>query len=195
MAEKDPQPEWERRCLRKAKRGDTRAFAQLYQAFAPRLFSRVLLPLLGERAAAEDALADTFKTALEKIGSFEQQGVSVFHWLARIGKNKALDMHRARERTGRALCNFAGMLAPLLDDSPLPGNGLQAEEESRRLRAAVARVLLKLNPRYQKVIELRFLQDRSRQECARMLDLKLGTLDVLVLRALRAFKKEWEEQT
>ncbi len=195
MAARDPQLEWERRCLRKARRGDPRAFGQLYQAFAPRLFTRVLLPLLGDRAAAEDALAETFKTALEKIGSFEEKGVSVFHWLARIGKNKALDMHRQRERTGRALCNFESMLAPLRAESQLPGNGLQAEEEGRRLRQAVARVLSKLNPRYKKVIELRFLQDRSRQECAQMLDLKLGTLDVLVLRALRAFRKEWEEQT
>jgi len=186
---------WEKRCLGRIKKGDMRAFGELYNAFANRLFTRVLLPTLGDRAAAEDALAETFKTALEKIGTFEEKGVSVFHWLARIGKNKALDMHRARERTGRALCNFEGMLAPLLGDSPLPGNGLQAEEEGRRLREAVARVLDKLNPRYRKVIELRFLQDRSRQECAEMLELKLGTLDVLVLRALRAFRKEWEEQT
>ena len=131
---------------------------------------------------------------LEKIDKFEEKGVSVFHWLARIGKNKALDMHRSRERTGRALCNFEGMLAPLLGDSPLPGNGLQAEEESRRLRQAVADVLEKLNPRYKQVLELRFIEDRSRKECAELLELKLGTLDVLVLRALRAFKKQWEEQ-
>jgi RNA polymerase sigma-70 factor (ECF subfamily) len=186
---------WEKRCLSRIKKGDMRAFGELYHAFSNRLFCRVLLPMLGDRAAAEDALAETFKTALEKIDKFEEKGISIFHWLARIGKNKALDMHRSRERTGRALCNFEGMLAPLLGDSPLPGNGLQAEEEGKRLRQAVARVLGKLNPRYKKVIELRFLQDRSRKECAEMLELKLGTLDVLVLRALRAFRKEWEEQT
>jgi RNA polymerase sigma-70 factor (ECF subfamily) len=186
---------WEKRCLSRIRKGDMQAFGELYNAFANRLFTRVLLPTLGDRAAAEDALAETFKTALEKIGTFEEKGVSVFHWLARIGKNKALDMHRSRERTGRALCNFEGMLAPLLGDSPLPGNGLQAEEEGRRLREAVGRVLEKLNPRYKKVIELRFLEDRSRKECAEMLELKLGTLDVLVLRALRAFRKQWEELT
>jgi RNA polymerase sigma-70 factor (ECF subfamily) len=186
---------WEKRCLSRIRKGDMQAFGELYNAFSNRLFTRVLLPLLGDRAAAEDALAETFKTALEKIGTFEEKGVSVFHWLARIGKNKALDMHRSRERTGRALCSFEGMLAPLRGDTPLPGNGLQAEEEGKRLREAVGRVLEKLNPRYKKVIELRFLQDRSRKECAEMLELKLGTLDVLVLRALRAFKKKWEEET
>ena len=190
-----PDLAWEKRCLSRIRKGDMQAFGELYQAFASRLFSRVLLPLLGDRAAAEDALADTFKTALEKIDKFEEKGLSVFHWLARIGKNKALDMHRSRERTGRALCNFEGMLAPLLGDTLLPGNGLQAEEEGRRLREAVAKVLSKLNPRYKNVLELRFLQDRPRKECAEMLDLKLGTLDVLVLRALRAFKKQWEEET
>ena len=102
----EPDLRWEKSRLRRARKGDMQAYGELYQAFASQLYSRVLLPLLSDRAAAEDALAETFKTALERLDQFQEKGVSIFHWLARIGKNKALDMHRSRERTGRALANF-----------------------------------------------------------------------------------------
>jgi len=49
-----------------------------------------------------------------------------------------------------------------------------------------------MNPRYKRAIELRFLEERTRQECADVLEVKLGTFDVVLLRALRAFRKEWE---
>jgi len=48
-----------------------------------------------------------------------------------------------------------------------------------------------LNERYRFAIELRFVEELSREECAARLGVKLGTFDVLLLRALRAFRKEW----
>jgi RNA polymerase sigma-70 factor (ECF subfamily) len=48
-----------------------------------------------------------------------------------------------------------------------------------------------LNARYRRAIELRFVEEFSREECAAALDVKIGTFDVLLLRALRAFRKEW----
>ena len=53
-------------------------------------------------------------------------------------------------------------------------------------------MLARLNPRYRRALELRFFEERSRQECAAALEVKLGTFDVLLLRALRAFRKEWD---
>jgi DNA-directed RNA polymerase specialized sigma24 family protein len=54
-------------------------------------------------------------------------------------------------------------------------------------------VLASVNPRYRRAIELRFLDDRSREDCARLMEVKLGTFDVLLLRALRAFRQQWHE--
>jgi RNA polymerase sigma-70 factor (ECF subfamily) len=49
-----------------------------------------------------------------------------------------------------------------------------------------------LTPRYRQALELRFFRDLAREECAQLMQVKLGTFDVLVLRALRAFRREWE---
>ncbi len=150
------------------------------------------MPRLGERSAAEDALAETFRTALERLHQFEPQGVSVYFWLARIAMNKATDMHRVRGRTHRALVNFKALVEPLSSRSDDPGTTLEAHQELALLRQRVQQTLERLNPRYRRAIELRFLGDRPRQACAEALEVKLGTFDVLLLRALRAFRREWD---
>jgi len=184
---------WEQRCLRRAQKGDRQAFAELYRKFADPLMGRILMPRLGNRQAAEDALSETFRMLLERLDRFEDQGVSVWHWLSKVAVNKATDMHRVKGRTRRALVSFEGLLGPLRSDSgPRPDGALEDASEAEVLRGAIEATLAKLNPRYRTAIELRFMQELSREDCAQALEVKLGTFDVVVLRALRAFRREWE---
>ena len=94
---------WERDCVARAVAGEARAFGEIYDAYAARLYRRVLYPLLGNAAAAEDALAETFRVAFQRLDSYRPGEVSIYYYLATIARNKALDMHRARKVTGRAL--------------------------------------------------------------------------------------------
>lgn len=183
---------WERRCLERARRGDRRAFAELYEAYAGPLYGRVLMPRLGNAQAAEDALSETFRTLLERMDRYEDQGKSIYHWLSRVAVNKANDMHRVKGRTSRALANFESLLAPLTGAVDDPAELTEDRDEQARLAQVVHDVLGRINPRYRRAIELRFLEDRPRQACAEALEVKLGTFDVLILRALRSFRKEWE---
>jgi RNA polymerase sigma-70 factor (ECF subfamily) len=183
---------WERACLARARGGDRAAFAELYRRFAQPLFARVLLPKLGNRQAAEDALAETFRTLLERIDRYEDQGTTMWFWLCRVAVNKALDMHRVKARTSRALVSFEDMLAPLRTNPDDTADAVEGRVEQAAARDTVGRVLVKINPRYRRAIELRFMEEKERQACADLMEVKLGTFDVLILRALRAFKKEWE---
>lgn len=184
--------EHERALVLKARRGDRAAVATLYRTFAQRLYGAVLMPRLGDAQAAEDALSETFRTALERLDAFDDHGVSIYFWLSRIAMNKATDMHRVKARTRRALTSFEELLAPLRPSAPRPERALEEAERDHHLRDAVATVLERIHPRYREAIALRFLEDKSRQECAESLQVKLGTFDVLLLRSLRAFRKEWE---
>jgi RNA polymerase sigma-70 factor (ECF subfamily) len=189
-------PAWleeERRCLRDLRRGDRAAFSRLYGAFAQPLYARVLLPRLGDRQAAEDVLAESFRTMLEKLNQYEDRGGSIWSWLATIAANKARDVERERARRGKALRGFALLSAPLLDAQPAgPGDDAQAANDGARLQAAVARVMDEINPRYRRALTLRFIEDRPRVECAELLEVKVATFDVLLLRALRAFRERWQ---
>jgi RNA polymerase sigma-70 factor (ECF subfamily) len=194
LAEDLNQPDrlrWERALVSRARTGDRGAFTEIYRAYAQAVFARVLLPKLGNREAAEDALAETFRTAFERIDGFESREVSLYFWLSRIATNKALDLHRARATTGRALASFETLVGPLGEAPPDPGMLLDLRVDLERMKAGVGQVLERLNPRYRRAIELRFVEELAREDCAATLEVKLGTFDVLLLRALRAFRKEW----
>jgi RNA polymerase sigma factor (sigma-70 family) len=188
------QRHWERQCLARVLRGEAAAFGEIYDAYAERLYDRVLLPMLGNAAAAEDALAETFRVGFQRLADFQPGPVSIYYWLARIAKNKALDMHRAKKVSGRVLANFESLLEPLRMPHASPEELLEREVSRHVLGEAVQATLAELNERYRQAIVLRFLQDQPRETCAELLGVKLGTFDVLLLRALRAFRKRWEER-
>jgi RNA polymerase sigma-70 factor (ECF subfamily) len=179
----------ERACLARARSGDREAFSLLYRAFAPRLFERVLLPKLGERQAAEDALAETFRSLLEQLPNLDCETQGLWPWLCRVASNKATDVFRRYQRARRAVANCERLLVPLLGSVESEQNPDRA-----RLAQAVTRLLEALAPRQRQAIELRFFEECSRQECAARMQLKLGTFDVLLLRSLRAFRAQWELQ-
>jgi RNA polymerase sigma-70 factor (ECF subfamily) len=183
---------WERAVLERVKRGEGAAFGELYRAYAALLYRQVLYPALGNRSAAEDALAETFRTALQRLDQFQPQDVSVYFWLCRIAKNKATDMHRAKQVTKRALVNLERLIDPSAADNPTPEIQLADARRRHDLGNAVKQILAQLNPRYARALELRFIADRSREDCAQELEVKIATFDVLLLRALRSFRQHWD---
>lgn len=180
--------EEERRCLGALRRGERAAFHRLYQVMAPPLFARILLPRLGDARAAQDVLADTFQTVLERLDAYHDRGGSIWSWLVTIAGNRAHDLQRQRARVGRPLVGFETLLAALADDAATPSDEMV---DAERLRGAVVATLELVNPQYRRAVELRFLQERPRVECAALMEVKLGTFDVLLLRALRAFRAQW----
>lgn len=183
---------WQRRCLDRMHNGEREAFSELYRVFAPKLYREILMPKLGNADAAADALADTFASLLAHYRELDVREHGLMAWLARVASNKATDVHRKRARAVRSLASFESMLGPLLE-----GTGADTSLEDRQTRELaarqVARVLEALLPRYRRALELRFFEERSREHCAELLEVKLGTFDVLLLRALRAFRRAWEE--
>src|SRR5262245_6680225 len=85
---------WEHALVEKHRAGDRTAFDALYRAYAAVLYARVRLPLLRQPALAEDALADTFARAHEGLRATVPAEHSLYFWLARIAKNRALDLLR-----------------------------------------------------------------------------------------------------
>lgn len=184
----------ERVWLERIASGDRQAFAEIYQSFSARLYRQVLMPMLGNPAAAEDALAETFRTAFLKIGEFRSREVSLYFWVRRIARNKALDLHRAAKVSGRALARFEELADPSFDPAATPEDLVEEKWDFPKLQGEVRDTLERLNPRYRRAIELRFHEECSREQCARALGVTLGTFDVVLLRALRAFRKQWMEE-
>jgi RNA polymerase sigma-70 factor (ECF subfamily) len=184
--------EEERRAVARAQAGDPRALERVLARHAEPLFSSVLLPRLGDRAAAEDLVKETFVTALEKIGGFTWQGRSLFFWLRQIALNKLIDLSRQRGRAQRLLQALAAELT-VSAPAQAADEALIAEEDRRRALERIDETLARLPERYAVAIRLRIMEERSRQECAATLQVEVGNFDVILFRALRAFRKEYGE--
>lgn len=184
---------WEEALVARARRGDRRALQRLLEQHAGALYSRVIVPRTGDPAVAEDILKATLVTAMEKLDSFRWQGRSIYHWLRRIAVNKVVDHHRRSQRTRRL--GEALAAEPEADVLPSrhegPEEALLAEEERRINRRRLERALEAVNPRYRRAVELRLVQELSREECARRMEVTVGTFDVVLYRALRALRRSF----
>jgi len=175
----------------RAQKGDRDALRQVLSQHSDALYSRVILPRLGNPATAEDILKATMLTAIEKLSTFRWQGRSIYFWLRTIAVNKITDHHRKNQRTQRLTRALAKEPEP--EPEGLGRRGAEVEliaAEERRLNAArVHATLAELNPRYRRAIELRLLQELPREECARLLEVTVGTFDVLFFRAVNSFRR------
>ena len=177
----------ERKLVRQAQDGDAAAFRTLYERFAPSVYRYAILPLVHDRNLAEDLLADTFVRALENIHRFRWQGKGFLPWLIRIAKNLCLDHLRKSGRIGPWPVGFEHLLP---DPSDIGGETVVAKRETSALmRERIDACLEEINPRYRKVLHLRLVRGMARERAAKEMDVSIGTLDVLLFRACKAFRK------
>jgi len=181
-------------CARAA-RGERAAGDALYRRHAPRLLREVLLPLLRDEARAHDALCETFVSALPALARFDPSrgpdpDGAARAWLSRIARRKAIDELRRAKNVVR--------LADALraeDGAARGGDALLLDHEDARTRASrIEAVLRALNPRYAEALRMRLLADWSRDACADALEIRKETFDVLLHRAVAAFRKTYVER-
>ena len=61
----------------------------------------------------------------------------------------------------------------------------------RAARDLIEQSLSKINPRYAQALRFRLLEDRSREECASLMGVRIGNFDVLFHRACAAFRDNY----
>ena len=93
--------------LQRAGRGDSRAFDQLYDRMAPRLFG-LLRQMLHDEREAEDILQDGFVLLWERASTFEAERSKAFTWAVMLFRHKARRDLAAPHRTGDAMRGFLG---------------------------------------------------------------------------------------
>lgn len=72
-------------------------FGRLYERYFDRVYA-FAITRTGDRTAAEDVMAETFRIALQNISRFEWRGMPFSAWLFRIAANAAADLHRRAAR-------------------------------------------------------------------------------------------------
>ena len=186
--------EQEQRLVEEAQQGNLDAMRPILERYASPLYGTVILPRLGDAVSAEEVLRDTLATAVEKIRRFTWQGKSIYPWLRQIAINKVYDVHRQSKRSRRLADAMVHEVAIESDPESHADAQLIADQERRAHRDRIDETMQQLQERYRAAIELRLIQELPREDCARRLGVTIGTFDVLLFRAVRAFRKHFGER-
>ena len=186
--------EEEQRQVEEAQAGNLDAMRPILERYAQPLYGTVILPRLGDAASAEEVLRDTLATAVEKIRRFTWQGKSIYPWLRQIAINKVFDVHRQSKRSRRLADAMAHEVAAETDPDTHADAQLIADQERAAHRARIEEAMGHIAERYRVAIELRLIQELPREDCAKKLGITIGTFDVLLFRAVRAFRKHFGER-
>nr|WP_052309161.1 sigma-70 family RNA polymerase sigma factor [Saccharomonospora cyanea] len=182
QAEKTVAENWE--LVRAAQRGDTAAFATLYDRHVDGVFRYVLLRV-GDRHLAEDVTSETFLRALRRITSISYQGRDVGAWFTTIARNLVFDhVKSSRFR-----------LEIVTDEVAEPGAGPSAtpgpEQQviNRTTNDELLRCIADLGDDQRECIILRFIQGYSVSETAAIMQRNEGAVKALQHRAVRRLAK------
>ena len=168
-----PQPS--ARVLAACRRGDSDAFAWLFQRYRNPVY-HLALHVCGDPADAGDITQDVFLKLLTRIGQFREDA-RFTTWLYRVVLNAAFDHHRAR----RPVVPLEDLPPPVASGPPPQHRA--AEERERRL--LVRRAVAALKPPFRAPVVLRYGAELSYEEIAEVLGISKGTVASRLSRGLR----------
>ncbi len=164
-----------------ARDGDADAFGLLYDHYCSSVY-RFVFYRVSSQALAEDLTSETFFRALRSMAGFQWQGKDFGAWLMTIARNLVVDHYKSgRARLETVTDDFTGQ------DSTTAG---PEEEVIARLTAeSLLEALAKLPEEQQTCLMMRFLNENSIAETARVLGRSEGAIKQLQLRAVRNLAK------
>ena len=175
-----------------AKNGDHQAYAELCRRHSQKLL-RTILRITRNVEDAEDMLQETLLKAYVHIGTFE--GRSAFSsWLTRIAINSAL--MSSRKKRSHYVYSLEGGVDGDDFKLPEPTETSHNPEESFILNALeneCVRAIRHLSPTLQVVIQIRYREDASVAQIAKMLDISESTVKSRLLRARSKIREHLEK--
>ncbi|MBL8863479.1 MAG: sigma-70 family RNA polymerase sigma factor [Planctomycetes bacterium] len=161
-------------------RGDAEALAEVFDALAPGLL-RLAIHLVGDAAAAEDLVQQTFVTAMERAAGWDARR-PLEPWLQGILANHARDLRKSARRAHDPDFDLGAVLARA-EDAPL-------ESASRReLSGELARAVDALEEPYRAAVLLRLRHGMEAADIAHVLGRSPGAVRVQLHRARELLKR------
>jgi RNA polymerase sigma-70 factor (ECF subfamily) len=148
---------------------DPQAWTALFEDHRDLVF-RSALAQTGARETAEDITGQVFLEAIEGIGRYRDRGRPLSAWLLTIAKHRSLDAVRKRRRERAAALPIAGTDVPASDPALLALASLTVDQRQ--------------------IIHLRFVEDLSVDEVARVTGRSAGAVKALQHRALHQLRSQ-----
>jgi RNA polymerase sigma-70 factor (ECF subfamily) len=161
--------------IRRAQTGDADAVASLYRQYVAAI-TRYVGYRVADEAVVEDLTAEVFLQMVEGLPRYRITGAPFEAWLYRIAAARVADYYRSagREQTEASL-------ETIRSSQPSLELRIQQREELDALRAA----LRELSDEHQTILILRFVERKSHQEVAHIMNKSTRAIATAQHRALK----------
>lgn len=174
--------------LKQAKKGDKQAFGEIYDLFADRIFRFIRLKI-NSTAEAEDLLQEIFIKAWRAMPEFKIEESAKFQgWIYKIAQNCINDRLRKMYRSPETL---------ELDENIAVFQESHGNEDidHEQMIAIVKSAFEFLPGQYKTIIELRFIQDLSIEETAKITGKTNLAIRLAQHRAIKQLRKILNKRT
>jgi RNA polymerase sigma-70 factor (ECF subfamily) len=162
-----------KKLILRAQRGDESAISELYLAYAEKIFRFIVYRAPEEEA--EDLTAEVFVSMVERISTYRITEAPFEAWLYRIAAARVSDYFRHRTNH-----HEIELLDSVSEFDSLPEEVLVEEQEIAELRTAIQQ----LSEQHQNVLVLRFIDHKSHEEVAQILNKSVSAVKSIQHRAL-----------
>ncbi|MBL0341639.1 MAG: sigma-70 family RNA polymerase sigma factor [Bacteroidetes bacterium] len=163
--------------------GDQKAYAELMSRYKDSIYF-MLLKMVNNRDDADDLTIEAFGKAFKNIKQYTPD-YAFSTWLFKIATNNCIDFIRKKRKhtfsidKGIETDDGGELNIDIKSNQPDPEENMMKKQKVMMMRDVVER----LKPRYKKLVELRYFQERSYEEIADELNLPLGTVKAQLFRA------------
>jgi RNA polymerase sigma-70 factor, ECF subfamily len=170
--------------IKKARKGNTDAYGQLYDTYLPAIY-RFVFVKVGNKADAEDITHQVFLSAWQNIPKYREQGFPFSSWLYRIAKHTVIDFYR----TAKHHTDIDTLPEDLYSELPAFDEAID-----RALHMRLAKTFMtKLEDDQQDVLIMKFVNELSNKEIAHAVGKSEGAVRVIQHRALKQLKAYFDE--
>jgi len=167
---------------------DQSAFAEVYEAYADRIY-RYLLSRTSNQSDAEELTSRTFLNAFAGLDRYRARGRGFSFWLMTIAHNLLVNWYRDRGRRPPMESLEAAIDIPA--ETPGPESSLETNELNQRVREAID----DLAPDRQQLITLKYVNGLSNAEIGRIMGRTEGAVKSLHHRTLRRLQLTFGDPT
>jgi len=174
-------------CVRLILEGSQEASTLLFRRYGEDLFRFIYLRVGADQAQAEDLTQDVILDAWRNLDQFDRER-AFWPWLLGIAGRRLARFYRSAQASPfialRRERHLQDILERLESESPLPDQILD-REETRELLGAV---LSSLNPKHQKLLELKYFLEKTQEQIAAELNLSIAAVNSGLQRARAALR-------
>jgi len=172
-----------------ALKGDDRAYKRLMAKYHDAIFNFVSR-MVHDREQVDDLTQEAFIKAFSSLKNFNEE-FAFSTWLYKIATNNCIDYIRKKKLQMYSIdkpieSKDSDFTFELPDDSAEADKDLITHQRAAMIQSAIN----ELPEKYQRVIKLRHVEERSYEEIADLLELPIGTVKAHIFRARELLYKQ-----